>query len=476
MYDPDSPSNRLLRATISQQTSLEGDRTMPRSARIIVIGLTVAVLSTSLAAAQTGTATLQRLLTFTGSNGGQPVAAPIVDQAGNLYGTTSEGGVGKCSVGKWTLGCGTVYKLSPPSNGSTQWNETLLYQFRDVADGEYPVGGVVFDKTGNLYGTTLYGGGSASACGTVFELTPPASGSGPWTKMILYKFTCGADGGYPESGQTFDKAGNLYGTASWGGVCNNSYGCGGVVYELSPPTVAGDPWTETVLYTFLMSADGARPQSTPLFDASGKLYGTTILGGSAADCGLTGGCGTIFQLTPSTSGGSWTEKVLYTFGSQPYDGLEPRSGLVFAKPGIFYGVTELGGTSSRGTVYQLTAPASSGGSWSESILYSFGGSDGSGPFGAPALGTDGSIYGLTMFGGNDQGNVFQLAPPAVSGDPWTETSLYSFNSQEYPVAGLTLGKGGWLYGTTTGGVEQVACATSKTGQNIGCGEVFRILP
>ena len=272
----------------------------------------------------------------------------------------------------------------------------------------------------------------------------------------------------------FDSAGSLYGTASWGGNCNLTNGCGGIVYKLSPPTVTGNPWTETVLYTFLGSPEGARPQSTPLFDASGKLYGTTIAGESSAGCAVDGGCGTIIQLTPpSTAGDSWTEKVLYTFGSQSSDGSVPRSGLVFAKAGIFYGVTEEGGTSSQGTVYQLTAPTTSGGNWSETILYSFGGSDGSSPFGAPALGSNGSIYGLTSFGGSEsRGSIFQLAPPTVSGDPWTETSLYSFQSLEYPLAGLTLGNGGWLYGTTMGGVLQADCATSRSGQNIGCGEVF----
>ncbi len=453
---------------------------MPRSARSVLVAVSFVILSTLAGFAQTGgAATLERLLTFSGvKNGGQPLAAPIVDQAGNLYGTTSEGGNGKCSIGKWTLGCGTVYKLSPPANGSQQWTETLLYEFRNAADGQDLFGGLVFDKAGNLYGTTVYGGGSAPACGTVFKLTPPASGGGPWTKSILYKFTCGADGGYPESGLVFDKARNLYGTATYGGICNfNAFGCGGVVYELSPPTVAGDPWTEATLYSFLSVPDGAQPQSTPVFDASGKLYGTTILGGSSVACGLDQGCGTIFQLTPpSTAGGEWTETDLYAFGSQTNDGFEPRSGLVFAKSGVFYGVTEGGGTSGRGTVYQLSAPASSGGSWSESILYSFGGSNGDSPFGAPTLGNDGSIYGSTMAGGNGLGNVFQLAPPAASGDPWTETSLYSFESKEYPLAGLTLGKGGWLYGTTTGGMGGGDCATSKTGQNIGCGEVFRILP
>ena len=475
---PTPPSQFWLRTPIRSQESIEGDRAMLRSARTVLVALTFAVLSTVLAFAQSATSTLERLLVFDGvSNGGQPWAAPTLDQAGNLYGATSVGGIGKCSIGKWTVGCGTVYKLAPPAKGSKQWTETLIYQFADTTDGDYPVGSLVFDKAGNLYGTTENGGGTTPACGSVFELTPPASGNGPWTKVVLYKFTCEADGGFPESGLTFDKAGNLYGTTIWGGICNLSYGCGGVVYELSPPTVAGNAWTETVLYTFLQSPDGAQPQSTLLFDASGKLYGTTILGGSSAECGLVEGCGTIFQLTPpSTSGGAWTETVLYTFGSQGFDGVAPRSGLVFAKPGIFYGVTEEGGASSRGTVYQLTAPTSSTGIWSETILYSFGGSDGSGPFGAPVLGSDGSIYGVTTFGGTDRGNVFQLAPPAVNGDPWTETSLYSFNSTQYPLAGLTLGKGGWLYGTTMGGVVEGDCATSRSGQNIGCGEVFRILP
>jgi len=439
---------------------------MSRYVAAVLVSL-VALMS-ALALAQTpGTPSVQNLLIFNGVvNGGQPWAAPILDQAGNLYGATSEGGNGNCSEGKWTYGCGTVFKLSPPESGSKQWTETLLYQFQNSADGNYPAGGLVFDKSGNLYGTT-YRGGPSATCGTVFQLTPPASGSGPWTKNILHNFTCGSDGGFPESGLVFDKVGNLYGTTTLGGNCNLTFGC------------AGDPWTETVLYAFNAGTDGFEPQSTPLFDAAGNLYGTTILGGSSAGCGLDEGCGTIFQLTPpSSSGGAWTEKILHTFGTQAGDGWEPRSGLVFAKPGVFYGVTEGGGDRSLGTVYQLTAPSSSGGNWTVSVLYSFTGVDGLSPFGAPTLASNGTIYGLTSFGGSsERGNIFQLTPPVANGDPWTETSLYQFNSFAYPLGGLTLGKGGWLYGVTLGNISGgLTCATSSTGQNRQCGEVFRVLP
>jgi len=239
--------------------------------------------------------TFQTLLALKGvSNGGQPWATPIADKSGNLYGTTSEGGNGPCTSGKITLGCGTVYELSPPVTGS-EWTETLLYQFQGGDDGNYPVGGLVFDASGNLYGTTEDGGTSGSA-GTVFELSPPSSGSGPWTKTTIHNFAGGTDGTNPEAGLVFDKSGNLYGTTILGGNCNNQ--CGGVVYELSPPSADGEQWTETVIYNFKGSPDGSVPQSTLLFIGN-NLYGTTVEGGKGGpNCGLDVNCGTIFELAP----------------------------------------------------------------------------------------------------------------------------------------------------------------------------------
>jgi len=212
------------------------------------------------------------------TNGGQPWAPPVSDSSGNLYGTTSEGGTGTCIYEHWRTGCGAVYKLSPPVNGGS-WTETLIYQFHNLEDGYYPVSTLVFDKAGNLYGTAEGGGNQPYHCGTVFELSPPSSGSGPWTKSTLHSFNCDSNGGHPESGVVFDKLGNLYGTTILDGNCSISVGCG-VVFELSPPSSSGESWTETVLYSFQGGSDGAVPQGAIVFDGSGNLYGTTDSGGS----------------------------------------------------------------------------------------------------------------------------------------------------------------------------------------------------
>jgi uncharacterized repeat protein (TIGR03803 family) len=449
-----------------------------RPSNLILIGLSmmliVAALSVTPVAASVPS--FETLLIFKGaSNGGQPWSPPILDESGNLYGTTSEGGNGACYNDNWLVGCGTVYEFSPPASPGDSWTETLLYQFQGDADGVFPVGGLVFDKAGNLYGTTEMGGTPNG--GTVFELTPPASGSGPWIKTILHNFSGGvAQGSSPEAGLTFDKRGNLYGTTTYGGDCDiPTVFCGGVVFELTPPAAGGTGWTYTVLYTFQGMPDGAVPQGTLIFDGSGRLYGTTEYGGSSNEP-ETGG-GTVFQLTPpSSSGGAWTESVLYAFLSQPGDGYAPRSGVVFGKSGALYGDTVLGFTGS-GTVFQLAPPASPGDSWTESVLYAFSGSDGNGPFGRVTLSRDGSIYGTTFYGGSlEMGNVFQLTPPSAPGNPWVETSLDNFNNSAYPIAGLTFGKNGWLYGATLGGINPEHCGTNSAGERRGCGELFRIRP
>jgi uncharacterized repeat protein (TIGR03803 family) len=150
--------------------------------------------------------------------------------------------------------------------------------------------------------------------------------------------------------------------------------------------------------------------------------------------------------------------------------------MIFGKGGDLYGVTELGGATNGGTVYQLTPPASPGGSWAETVIFGFGAYEG-GPFGTPALGSNGAIYGTTMTGGpSEEGGAFELAPPASPGGAWTETTLVSFTNHAYPIAGLTMGHDGWLYGATLGGLSGTDCSTGVRGQQIGCGELFRILP
>ena len=319
--------------------------------------------------------------------------------------------------------------------------ETVLHNFGDGAnDGQIPLAGLIIDAAGNLYGTTLYGG--TDDIGTVFELTPEADGS--WTEKVLHSFKFKnfneTDGANPEAGLIFDRAGNLYGTTSQGGIHNNCYyGTCGTVFELSPNQDGS--WTEKVLHSF-NNTDGANPEAGLIFDTAGNLYGTTDQGG-------TYGFGTAFELTPQGDGG-WTEKVLHSFNFNETDGANPEAGLIFDRAGNLYGTTNGSGSGSVGTVFELTPRAD--GSWKEKVLYSFDGSDGSNPEAGLILGAAGDLYGTTSSGGSDNlGTVFKLTPNA-DGD-WTEKVLYSFNETDgaYPEAGLIFDASGNLYGTTVGG-------------------------
>lgn len=283
-------------------------------------------------------------------DGRHPQGNLVLDSAGNLYGTTVNGGAKSCPNG--FAGCGTVFELSPPTNGGA-WTETLLYSFKGgKIDGANPQAGVVFDPSGNLYGTTAYGAnqscqGTGPGCGTVFELKPSQSG---WTETVLYQFS---GGGNPFGGLVLDGSGKLYGTASTGGPRG-----GGTVFELSP--ASNGEWTYTLLYAFDASSgseDGKSPQAGLIFDAAGDLYGTTFYGG-------TGGGGTVFELTLGSSG--WTESILHNFlGGN--DGAAPEANLVFDATGNLYGTTMGGGNpTGAGTVFKLTP--GNGGQWTESLF------------------------------------------------------------------------------------------------------------
>jgi uncharacterized repeat protein (TIGR03803 family) len=214
---------------------------------------------------------------FTSKAGGQnPYGSLIMDSVGNLYGTTSTGGIGSGG------GEGIVYELSPTESGP--WAETVLWALPNLyVYGQTPRAGLVFDSAGNLYGTSYYGG--LYYGGTVYEVSP--NGDGTWTGNTLWSFY-----GYPISGSNptgnlvFDSAGNLYGTTSNSG---SSLSDEGTVFELS---LAGGVWNETDLFTFTTPAtQGGSPTSGFVFDASGNLYGTTSTGG-------TGNGGTVFEITP----------------------------------------------------------------------------------------------------------------------------------------------------------------------------------
>ena len=343
---------------------------------------------------------LYSFLGWTAGDGQYPAAGLILDAAGNLYGTTSVGG----ADGTGNIG-GIVFELTPGSNG--QWTEKILHSFQNNgADGKVPLAGVIFDAPGNLYSTTSAGG--ASGWGTVFELTPGAEG---WTENVLYSFdNTNGSGLYPYAGVIFDTSGNLYGTTSAGGV---DYG---TVYELSSPRQRDGAWTMTTIHTFVGGSDGAGPGSASLiFDQEGNLYGTTAAGG-------IGKMGTVFELSPAN--GLWMESRLYAFPASGEDGSNPRAGLVFGASGSLYGTTGIGGipsdycgnyaVSGCGTVFRLIPKA--GGTWAETILYKFpvNGKNGLFPDSALALDSKGNLYGTTQLGGVDlphtKGVAFEIVP------------------------------------------------------------------
>jgi uncharacterized repeat protein (TIGR03803 family) len=213
---------------------------------------------------------------FTGRNGdgSGPYASPILDPAGNLYGTTELGGSSRCGGG-----CGTVYQLTPTSDG--KWKEHILHTFQARWDGSSPgVGALALDGAGHLYGTA---GGGNSGHGVVFRLS--LGSDDRWRETVLYNVPGGVNGDQPGAGVVMDKAGNLYGTTIAGG--STSCECG-VVYKLAPGSKG--KWTYTVLHRFVGS-DGAQPNANLILDSEGNLYGTTATGGA-------GGAGVAFKLTP----------------------------------------------------------------------------------------------------------------------------------------------------------------------------------
>jgi len=277
-----------------------------------------------------------------GIDGYAPFASLIFDATGNLYGTTEVGGASGTGCGGY--GCGTVFELSP--SGGSKWTETVLYSFTGGSDGQAPEASLILDAAGNLYGTTVEGGDFS---GTVFELTP--RNNRQWTEVQLHVFN-GEDGENPAASLIFDAAGNLYSTISGGGVnyCDG-YGCGNV-FELSPD--GGGEWALTILHSF-DKRDGEDAQAGLAFDAAGNLYSTTYAGGThdwGKGCDVLCG-GTVFQLAPGENG-TWTETVLHSFNRVAPDGEFPLARLVFDTAGNLYGTTTAGGSYGGGTVFEIT--------------------------------------------------------------------------------------------------------------------------
>ena len=398
-------------------------------------------------------ASAERVLhSFNCADGNEPIASLIFDSAGNLYGTTLHGGAyGWGSVfeltptarGKWiekvlhsfnvnvgdgvypfsslTLdsagnlygtayssegpGYGAVFELSRTvdAQGEISWSESILHRFNGT-DGDHPATRLIFDASGNLYGTTSFGGAYDS--GIVFELK--AAAHGVWTETVLHTFNAGLGlGPYePDGDLVFDSVGNLYGTTLEGGPGGGS---GGTVFELKHN--ASGKWKVKTLHSFIDNGrDGYSPLAGLLFDTRGGLYGTTGLGGAY-------NYGTVFKLVHNANG-TWTEKILHSFNNNGIDGAYKVSGLIRDAAGNLYDTTDQGGDPQTGcfgngcgTVFKLKPGAK--GSWNETILHSFrdNGRDGTIPDASLILDQAGNLYGTTSGGGTDNcGTVFEVTP------------------------------------------------------------------
>ena len=335
-----------------------------------------------------------------GADGYDPEFAYVTfDSQGNLYSTTEYGGANGHGTSN---GYGTVFELSPEplggcpqgSNPGNGWCETVLLNFAGNSDAQNPVNGLVWDQSGNLYGTS-YGGCSnwppPNNEGCVYQLSP--NGSGGWTEQPI----CGLDANY--SGLVIDASGDLYLTSYDG------------AFKLS---LAGGVWTLTNIHAFTGSPDGSSPEGTPAVDSAGNVYGTTYQGGSM-------NYGTVWKLTPVTTGkkkGTYTEKILHSFTSYK-TGVGPWAGVTLDASGNIYGTTLGGGEyGSWGTVFEL---ALSGTTYKDKLLWSFNIRDGGFyPWVNPILDSAGNLYGTTSGGGADgYGVVYEVTP---SGTPATTTT------------------------------------------------------
>jgi hypothetical protein len=356
--------------------------------------------------------TILRVFKGKASNDGElPAGGVIADTTGNIYGTTAYGGSGDCVLLGIKGGCGTVYEFSPPQTKGGAWTYAILYSFKGGNDGYLPVGDLVFDSVGNLYGSTEFGGGQGTTCdpgyyqycGTVFKLSPPKNKGGKWTEQVLHSFAGGTDGAEPNGGLVLDNKGNVFGTTFGGG--NESGQCGtvgcGTAFELRPPSDKGGAWKEAVLQRF--NAGEGTPSAGMTLDAKGNLYGTTLV--------------TVFRLAPpSAKSGRWKEAILYTLNQDAYG---PEGALIFDRSGNLYGTTNVGGGGSlHGSVFELQPPNKKTVAWTFNVMHGFlGPPDGDFPAAGLVFDANGNLYSTTQAGGTGTGcghggcgTVFEVSP------------------------------------------------------------------
>jgi uncharacterized repeat protein (TIGR03803 family) len=392
----------------------------------------VAAMMTAAGAADTAHAqsTLYVLKRFAGANGATPQSPLLPGASGALYGTTANGG---------KFGSGLVFELMPPGRGQTLWTERPLYDFcatPGCMGGTVPLAGLTPDGAGGFFGTTSVSGGHG--WGTVFQLHRPRSATSGWSLTVVYSFcaeTSCSDGAGPAAAVVRGPGGVLYGTTYSGGA--KDYGA---VFSLTPPAKGQTTWSYAVIHDFDFH-DGAGPLGDLVLGGGGELYGTTSVAG-------THGHGAAFELKPpAKAGGAWSFRVLYQFCAKRncIDGANPYSGLLLTGSGALYGTTQAGGPGGWGTVYELIPPDYG----TLRTLHNFVFRDGAAPVGGLVQDRAGAIYGTTSLdGAYGYGTVFRLT--RSGNERWTETVLHDFKSTDGagPVATLTLGKSGVLYGST----------------------------
>ena len=364
-------------------------------------------------------------------------------------------------------GAGAVFKLTPSGSG---YVEKVLYSFKGGLDGSAPEG--LIERRGVFYGVTFVGGdpngNGGVGWGTIYKLAHTKTG---YVETVLYRFTGPSNAWEPNGPIVMDAAGAILGSSGFGGSHNF-----GTIFKLTP---AGSGYVESVLYSFAGGATGQEPQAGLTIDKHGAIYGTTMYGGSNVGrrCMYTG-CGIVFKLTPH--GANYSESVIYAFsgdrdGDLPYGALtvDDRTGTVF-------GTTFWGGTKGVGAVFALTPRGSR---YTDKILYSFKGKrDGFLPEGKLLLASDGSLYGTAALGGGGChgigcGAVFALTP---SGGRYAFRVLFDFavpeNGAEPEQTNLIADETGALYGTTRSGGTETNCSDGGPGGAAGCGVVFKIVP
>jgi uncharacterized repeat protein (TIGR03803 family) len=390
---------------------------------------------------------------------------------------------------------------APAANAAPAVTETVLWRFGTVPDGKYPLGGVLLDKSGNLFGTTNTGGSGYN--GTVFELSPPSAGQSAWTENLLYSFnTYEAD--RPTGSLVQDSNGVLYGTATAGqdanggvfAVAPNGQGgwgesvlcdsncvqvaTGGVAIgpdgALIVPTLGGNnnsvangfarmlppsrgpnrtDWTATLVAD--LSATSYIPNGPPLIGTDNIGYGTAETFNDGTAC--TGACGAVLQARHVAGG--WASEILWQFTGGA-DGSQPLAGVIRDSAGNLYGTASAGGAGGAGTVFELSPPHHGQHAWTLTTLWSFSGPDGAAPAAALLADSTGALYGTTSYtltnGTYGCGVVFKLNPPAGGVGSWSKTTLYSFLGYSkqvqdgcYPQASLIADSTGALYGTTKNG-------------------------